>query len=84
MLGRHVWQRAHERSRLRDSGSPSAIVEQERDTEIKNLRTTLCRERDVPGLEVAVEEPVAVRIVQRLGDAGTESEDVVDGQRTGL
>ena len=43
---------------------------------------TVGGQRHVARLEVAVEKPMPMRIVQRLGDARAQSQDIVYRQRT--
>ena len=52
-------------------------------TEIEDLDPPLRRHLDVRGLEIAVDDPLAVGGVERLGELPGDAQDLVHGQRAG-
>src|SRR6266404_2096671 len=83
LLGRHVGKRAQNHARLRYPTGDFLTREEQCDPEVEDLRITVGGERHVARLEVAVKEPMPVRIVERVGDCGAEPEHIVHWQRAG-
>ena len=65
LLGRHVLRRAERETRLRDSRT-AGVGDRQRDAEIGDERLSLVKQ-DVLGLEVAMDDTVAVRVIESVG-----------------
>ena len=74
LLGRHVDRRAHE---LAGDGH-ARLLEHAREAEVVDAHPPVRREEEVRGLDVVVDDPVFVRVVERLGHLGQPSRDVVE------
>ena len=77
LLGRHVTGGARE---LHSRGGRSGAALQAGDAEIADLGLTVLREQDVRGLDVAVDHPLAVGILQRTRRLEGGLDDPLDGQ----
>ena len=76
LLGAHVIERADD---LPGTGEPLAGIELLGDTEIGQVRM-VDRAEDVLGLEIAMDDSVAVRVVERGGDAAGDVHRFADRQ----
>ncbi len=95
LLGRHVGRRAEEDSRLRRVGREGGGVLDLRgrgarrvhrlgEAEVEDLDLSVGRELHVGGLEVAVDDPLLVRGLERLGDLPRDGEGLVERERAAL
>ena len=80
LLGRHIRKRSQDQTGLRNSAGGVVVGEKERDSEVEDLRMTVRRQRDVARLEIAVKKPVAVRVVERVGDRDAEAQQIFNRQ----
>ena len=71
LLGREVLGRAHHLAHLGEVGRGLGRLG---DAEVGDEQATVGRGEDVPGLHVAVDEAVAVSVVERVGDLGTDGD----------
>ena len=78
LLGAHVLGRPDEKPGLRDAGSPRS-GHRERDAEVGDERVPIV-EQDVLRLEVPVDDPVPVGIVERAGHFHRDRDRLADGQ----
>ena len=81
LLGRHVGQRADDHPGLGELRGVRIGVHEEREAEVEDLRLARGGEHDVAGLQVAMENAALVGAVERVGDRGAESGQVVERQR---
>ena len=90
LLRCHVLQRAEDRSFARDRSphcgelrfwsNRSNVLLQLRQAKIEQLRAGLCK-HDVAGLQIAVRDALAMRLVQRVGDLDGVLQDLLNRQR---
>jgi hypothetical protein len=78
LLGGHVHRRPDRHARLRELLT-GGIVGRARDAEVGDERV-LAREEDVLRLDVAVDDPLLVRVVERAADLEGDAERVLDGE----
>ncbi len=86
LRGRHR-RRVHERRRAREvgrGGAPRGRVHRLGEAEVEDLDLAVGRELDVGGLEVAVDDSLLVRRLERLGDLPRDGEGLVEGERPAL
>jgi len=78
LLGTHVLRRADGKSRF---GKPctACLAYRQRDAEVSHLRLAL-HQQDVFGLDVPVDHPLPMGVVQRPGDGPGEFDGVVNGE----
>ena len=76
LLGAHVGRRAHRQARLRDPRAPG-LLDRPGDPEVGHHGVAPF-EQDVLGLDVAVDDPPSVRIVQRVGHLAGDPHRVLD------
>ena len=84
--GRHR-RRVHERRRAREVGRGGAArgrVHRLGQAEVEDLDLPVRRELHVGGLEVAVDDSLLVRGLERLGDLPGDGEGLVEGERPAL
>ena len=73
LLRAHVGERAEELTGARLQGGELYVgVGHARDAEVEDLRLALLVDEDVLGLEVAVDDPFLVRVVDGIADLGDE------------
>ena len=77
LLGGHVSRRAERRPRFRELASPRHL----REAEVHDLHEPAGLDHDVRGLHVAVNDALAVRRVEALGDLRGDIERLVDLER---
>ena len=80
LLRRHVRRRAERRVGLREL----RVCPEPRETEVQDLRLAPRREHDVPRLDVPVNDPLLVRLVQPLADLDRDRERLIDRERPPL
>ena len=66
---------------LRGVGDPSKSRRQLRQPEVEHLHVPAIGQEDVAGLDVAVDDPVGVRRVQRVGDLDADVDELMDLER---
>ena len=66
LLGGHVLRRANRRPRLGRGSADSGVISQAGDAEVRHLDHALVRDEHVLGLHVAVDDGVAMGVVERL------------------
>src|SRR5262249_35034855 len=71
---RHVERRADDRAVLREH---RLLVDLLREAEVRDLRMAVVVEQDVRGLQVAVDDALAVRVVDRAADLHDDVEDAL-------
>ena len=76
LLGTHVVRGAEGHAGLGHPGA-AGLAGRQRDTEVGHQRATVVQQ-DVLRLDVAVDHPVAVGVVERAGDLGRDPDGIVD------
>ena len=76
LLGRHVLRRAEREPGLRHALA-ARLLHRERDAEVGDERVAAL-EQDVLGLDVAMDDAVRVRVLERVGDLARDAHRVVD------
>src|SRR5204862_1660468 len=82
LFGSHVRERADEGARVRHSSGGAVGGKKQCNSEIEDLRMTFGRERDVARLEVAVQEAVLVRVVERFSYGDAQRQHIAYRERT--
>jgi len=76
LLGRHVGQGPDEHARLAETGA----VEQDGEAEVAQLRDAIFGEPDVPRLQIAVDDPVAMSVLEGLAELIGDLQDLPQGK----
>ena len=80
LLGRHVVRRSHHRA---GQGQPGArhVAGDAREPEVENLEGPFGRDHQIAGLDVAVDDPVLVRVTQPGTELEQQLQAAVDAER---
>jgi hypothetical protein len=85
LLGRHVLQRADELADIRLERRDREIrIGGPSHAEVDDLRLAVGVHEDVAGLEVAVDDPLLVTVVDRVAHLGKQLQALAGAQRPGL
>jgi len=83
LLGAHVVEGA-EHLAGHSGGARFVFYVDARDTEVEHLRAAILLHEDVPGLQVAVDDPVSVGVFHGVTDPGQQLEPLAEVERPGV